>query len=861
MTSSSPVLRSVEVIRLQSALSSNSLQEDFTAGGGARVMREKWQMTSAVSFDSSSGVATVPAGTHWLTSKKTFQRPIRFSVRARQSDTRNPECLVFQVFSQDRTTRHSGYTFGPGWRGKDFGIHSHTREIANYSDMSHPDPTKWHEYALEALADGTMRVFIDGSIKHTWHDTKLSSGSVGIAPSCREMEIEQIRVEQPKGDQNLALGRPTLQSSTALGGAARRAVDGNREGSFELGSCSHTKKETSSPWWRVDLGESRLIGVIKLQNREDCCGDHLKAFEIMIGDVDGPNESDNAKCSDSGHPMSGDSFYPSGNMPAGSLKSFDCNLRGRYVYVKNSADHPLSLCEVEVYAKDGNLIDAVSSTFIVGSDSVGSWTVSGGTVEAEDAANDSAFNGAYLHATAASSTSNLKIAYPSSVRAGKKYRLSLNYAASSTVSSATLAYSMSLPEASADAPSSITVYFEAYEHSDLIFFISGDAGVSGGDADGTAFLMIDDVELVEVAHINKAHADFSLPDYSSFALTNIEAVDVEGEKSCGSLVLAAQNGQGEFTPVGTVSPGEAMSIRSGVAKTWRLSGVSTEIETCSLSVSMSGRLQDTERDQCQDACSTSRKNFVDGKRDAKLVASCIVGCDIASSGASSRESNKYFDASSCETLPKLWSAYDGTDEDESYEDACMLGISLYSFAKEIACPDGMVIEDVEFASYGTPTGSCETFEKGKCHAEASEEYVRSQCVGKEKCFLSATSAAFGGDPCVGKGKRLAVQVKCAEARSGEGPPAREPFNLVVSATDAGGMKGVAKVIVAVQDVNEPPRIEFPGMPIDNENRVVKENSNTGTQVGVPLVSKDDEKDARHQIRKNYRPVIMRVDCL
>ena len=57
---------------------------------------------------------------------------------------------------------------------------------------------------------------------------------------------------------NLALGKPTAQSSTysnnAIGTAVSgRAVDGNDDTDIRNKHCSRTKQDNPS-WWRVDLG-------------------------------------------------------------------------------------------------------------------------------------------------------------------------------------------------------------------------------------------------------------------------------------------------------------------------------------------------------------------------------------------------------------------------------------------------------------------------------------------------------------------------------------------------------------------------------------------------------------------------------
>uniref|UniRef100_R7VMS8 Pentraxin fusion protein n=1 Tax=Columba livia TaxID=8932 RepID=R7VMS8_COLLI len=64
----------------------------------------------------------------------------------------------------------------------------------------------------------------------------------------------------PPSTFNAALGRPASQSSVFGNiSIAANAVDGNRDGVWQHGSCSHTQHERE-PWWSVDLG-----------GRQPCC--------------------------------------------------------------------------------------------------------------------------------------------------------------------------------------------------------------------------------------------------------------------------------------------------------------------------------------------------------------------------------------------------------------------------------------------------------------------------------------------------------------------------------------------------------------------------------------------------------------
>ncbi|MCA9682316.1 MAG: discoidin domain-containing protein [Myxococcales bacterium] len=89
--------------------------------------------------------------------------------------------------------------------------------------------------------------------------------------------------EQPV---NLALGGTASQSSTAYGGSASRAIDGNTDGNWFAGSVNHTAGGPS--WWQVDLGSVEPVGEVVVYNRSDCCTQLLHDFSVSIS-ADGVN--------------------------------------------------------------------------------------------------------------------------------------------------------------------------------------------------------------------------------------------------------------------------------------------------------------------------------------------------------------------------------------------------------------------------------------------------------------------------------------------------------------------------------------------------------------------------------------------
>jgi hypothetical protein len=134
--------------------------------------------------------------------------------------------------------------------------------------------------------------------------------------------------------QNLALGRPTSQSTTAVGGVSSRAVDGNTNGHWDNGSVTHTD---AHGWWQVDLESVQPVGNVVLWNRTDCCAERLNNFELVVSS-DGINWQS--------YP------YPA---VAGQRVGFTVNRAARYVRVQLNGNEPLSLAEVQVFAAPGQL--------------------------------------------------------------------------------------------------------------------------------------------------------------------------------------------------------------------------------------------------------------------------------------------------------------------------------------------------------------------------------------------------------------------------------------------------------------------------------------------------------------------------
>jgi putative heme-binding domain-containing protein len=92
-------------------------------------------------------------------------------------------------------------------------------------------------------------------------------------------------VEVISGGRNVARGGKASQSSTAYGGEASRAIDGNTNGSYNAGGQTHTEENSADPWWQVDLGAEYPITSIVVWNRtDDGLGKRLAGFTLRVLD-------------------------------------------------------------------------------------------------------------------------------------------------------------------------------------------------------------------------------------------------------------------------------------------------------------------------------------------------------------------------------------------------------------------------------------------------------------------------------------------------------------------------------------------------------------------------------------------------
>jgi hypothetical protein len=76
----------------------------------------------------------------------------------------------------------------------------------------------------------------------------------------------------------------------------------------------------------------------------------------------------------------------------------------------------------------------------------------------------------------------------------------------------------------------------------------------------------------------------------------------------------------------------------------------------------------------------------------------------------------------------------------------------------LTAPSGAIFDQIVYASYGTPDGTCGLYTNGACHATGSTSIVATYLLNNSTGTIPATNAVFG-DPCGGTYKRLYVEAR------------------------------------------------------------------------------------------------------
>uniref|UniRef100_UPI0026243364 glycine-rich protein n=1 Tax=uncultured Pontibacter sp. TaxID=453356 RepID=UPI0026243364 len=164
---------------------------------------------------------------------------------------------------------------------------------------------------------------------------------------------------------------------------------------------------------------------------------------------------------------------------------------------------------------------------------------------------------------------------------------------------------------------------------------------------------------------------------------------------------------------------------------------------------------------------------------------------------------------------------------------------IYAVANErealvLAAPAGTVITSINFASYGMPNSSCNSFSIGWCHAANSKSVVENLALGKNSVTISATNDVFG-DPCSGTVKRLYVEATYGTPQSSLSFTCSSlgVQNVTLYAQDASGNTSSEVVEVTVVD-NIAPTITAPAAVAVNTD--AGKNTASGVNLATPVVA-------------------------
>ncbi|MCP4886041.1 MAG: DUF1553 domain-containing protein, partial [Planctomycetaceae bacterium] len=115
-------------------------------------------------------------------------------------------------------------------------------------------------------------------------ETKRSPAAqfVRITNLGKNQILSLAEVQVFRGDVNVALQGTATQHSTAYGGPAQYAIDGNTDGVFANKSVTHTAT-VENPWWELDLGDQQSVDKIVLWNRKEA-STRLSNFTVELLD-------------------------------------------------------------------------------------------------------------------------------------------------------------------------------------------------------------------------------------------------------------------------------------------------------------------------------------------------------------------------------------------------------------------------------------------------------------------------------------------------------------------------------------------------------------------------------------------------
>ncbi|XP_041379652.1 uncharacterized protein LOC121392550, partial [Gigantopelta aegis] len=144
-------------------------------------------------------------------------------------------------------------------------------------------------YQRESITSGIAKSFrclyelMGQFVRLSIHHHSYTEYSISMC----EVEVygsEDAYMLASKGKNWARLATASQSSTHANSGLsnANNAIDGNRDGVYITGSCSHTTMGDYRPWWQVELLWMIMVTGVKLYNRVDCCDERLHDFVITV---------------------------------------------------------------------------------------------------------------------------------------------------------------------------------------------------------------------------------------------------------------------------------------------------------------------------------------------------------------------------------------------------------------------------------------------------------------------------------------------------------------------------------------------------------------------------------------------------
>ena len=126
--------------------------------------------------------------------------------------------------------------------------------------------------ALKLKVDSQDQNFVLSKFTATWKPDQIrliNARYVRLQLPGKNKILSLAEVEVWQGETNLARQAEAKQSSTAYGGNANRAKDGNTDGNYNQAESTTHTSQSDEPWWELDLGQMEQIDFVKIWNRTD----------------------------------------------------------------------------------------------------------------------------------------------------------------------------------------------------------------------------------------------------------------------------------------------------------------------------------------------------------------------------------------------------------------------------------------------------------------------------------------------------------------------------------------------------------------------------------------------------------------